>query len=182
MSYIRTRKDVEQVILGNFKTISDKLRISDPCYSRETWCSGAVENAKIGSWLAYVLKSDECLWGKRIAELHAYHDDYANHLTHTRNWQPVDFEVGVDSGQVGIFDEEAYRGGTHDEWYDECCNVTLSSSGAGIILGGVVSSSGYGDGVYTAYTLRNEDAEIIGVKVVFIEPEEEVDEDDEDYA
>ena len=39
-----------------------------------------------------------------------------------------------------------------------------------MIEGGVVSSSGHGDGCYTLYTVE-EDGEVIAMKIVFIEEE-----------
>ena len=37
----------------------------------------------------------------------------------------------------------------------------------------LVSSSGYGDGMYSLYSARNEDGDIVGLKLVFIEEEGE---------
>ena len=51
----------------------------------------------------------------------------------------------------------------------------------GIINGvGFVSSSGWGDGGYTCYTAKNEDGQIVGIKIVFIEPDYD-DDDEDDY-
>ena len=53
-----------------------------------------------------------------------------------------------------------------------------SPSGGVIDTDGIVSSSGYGDGGYPVYVTKNEDGKIIGFKAVFIDENEE-DEDEE---
>jgi len=72
----------------------------------------------------------------------------------------------MDSGLAGIFDAEKYRP-EDKEWYNLCYNITMSRDGAGVLDGGAVSESGYGDGVYACYKLE-ENGEIVAVKVVFV--------------
>jgi len=109
--------------------------------------------------------------------------------------------IGVDSGQCGIFDADNYPGGNSTGEYDDknsfygkVCELTSNEHGEeadksipyntyGIIDGfGVVSSTGYGDGCYTAYGIKNENGELIAVKIVFLEDETEKDDfyDDDD--
>ena len=91
------------------------------------------------------------------------------------------FEVGVDSGQAGIYDEDYYNkyhtaDDCDDDWYDDICNLT---NPAGTKDGKcAVSSSGFGDGGYTCYMLVNDDNQVIAISIVFIEDEEEDEEDD----
>jgi hypothetical protein len=66
--------------------------------------------------------------------------------------------IGIDSGQCGIFDDTIYpadkksRGKFDDKgsFYGECCQITLSKEKGGIMKNckGLVSSSGFGDGIY----------------------------------
>ena len=49
--------------------------------------------------------------------------------------------------------------------------------GAGVLEYGVVSSSGYGDGSYTAYVARNDNNQVIAVRIVFLSKYDE----EEDY-
>src|SRR5690606_25054488 len=92
-----------------------------------------------------------------------------------------DFVVGVDSGQAGVFDfavykdDESAKGKSNfiedEPWYSTCCDQTLSDQQAGVIEGGAVSSSGYGDGLYTAYYAIDANKEVVAIKIVFMEDE-----------
>lgn len=158
--------------LGTFQVKSGEMMVSDPCYSRDTWCQGILKNVKNGEWVAYVEKG-QTDWGNRCWSVYVVHSDYpqTNHFT-----QRVEFEVGVDSGQAGFFDNAKYHGGEdrygEDGWYDICCKATLDSKlGANVIDGGVVSSSGFGDGSYHCHVAKIGN-QIIGAKITFISEED----------
>ena len=53
------------------------------------------------------------------------------------------------------------------DWYEICCDKSLSNVGAGVIDYGVVSSSGYGDGGYSTYAVYNQDGRVVGIKLRF---------------
>jgi len=156
--------------LGQFEVISGAVRVTDPCYDTSVWCSGEIKNVRNGRWSAVVVKDRS-----RCACLIAF-------IGRTRkvddcNWMALDFEVGVDSGQAGIFDSKCYEGGTDNQkWYDKCCELTLGELGAGVIDTGCVSSSGYGDGGYVASVIKD-DKEVIAIKIDFIEDEDDEDEE-----
>ncbi len=108
-------------------TLSDKVVISDPCYSRDTWCMGT-SNVKPGPYRTLLTYTDKTAgWGTRVAELMVAHE------THTvnDNWEKTDIHVGVDSGQAGIFCDTIYphgdtgEYGEKDTFYGQCCNATL---------------------------------------------------------
>ncbi|USG65016.1 tetratricopeptide repeat protein [Brevibacillus ruminantium] len=185
--------------LGEFESNSGTLLVSDPCYERDIWCQGVVENAARGKWTAVVEKLDMGDWGDRCSALMVYHESLLEfgHIT----WEPCSFVIGVDSGQAGVFDESVYRndesviGPTEfmpeDKWYSSCCDQTLGELGAGLINGGAVSSSGLGDGAYEAFVCQNQDGVIVAVKIVFLtaedlydweEEEETEEENDPDYS
>ena len=161
--------------LGTFEVKSGKLHISDPCYEYD-------ENDKI-----CVLTLKDVLNGKYIAKisieskyndvesLTIYHEKYSevepNFLMGT---------IGVDSGQAGIFDLKYYeknQGGEFGDlnsFYGLACSLTLSKEQGGIMnYAGVVSSSGCGDGEYEVYVGANDIGEIVSVKIIFIEHDEE---------
>lgn len=183
------KKHSETLRLGTFELTGTILRVSDPCYERDVWCCGTVEDCKPGTWEAAVLSRDEGDWGIRNAILIASHtesgpglESFGNAVTgKDKAWQECPFEVGVDSGQAGIFDEAHYQddsifGGLpepkhdyNDIWYNHCCDITLSRLGAGVIHFGVVSSSGYGDGGYTAYRHTDQDGKTDAILIVFLE-------------
>lgn len=164
--------------VGTFEVKDGTFVISDPCYSLGTWCAGDIENVKKGTWNAYVFHG-QTDWGVRCWELVALHSEYPESLAANLK-EDANIDVGVDSGQAGIYDMSAFHGGEDnygDEgWYDLCCRTTLDTEfSAGVIPGGCVSSSGFGDGGYACFVARDGTAEVIGTKIVFIveaEPDE----------
>jgi hypothetical protein len=163
--------------LGTFEVKSGKLVVSDPCYERGTWCHGILEGVKNGKWVAGVSHSDERGWGIRNAELLVQHEE-VKRLIDLR-WREATFEVGVDSGQAGIFCDSVYpqskcgEYGDDSSFYGQCCNATLNTlHSADTVEGGVVSSSGFGDGGYVCEYAKNKQNEIVAVKVTFIGEEE----------
>lgn len=155
--------------------LNSKVMISDPCYGLNTWCQGIVDNVLPGSYDCFVEYSDEGEWGIRVSAIEVRHiccDEVP------RDFYPEDFEVGVDSGQAGIFDYEYYkkyhtdikeRNHVSDGWYDKVCDITLARAQAGIVDNlGLVSSSGYGDGGYTCWTARDNNDKVIAIRVEYI--------------
>jgi hypothetical protein len=175
------RRELGTDRIGTFEVKSGKLVVSDPCYTRGTWCAGVLENVRNGTWMAEVGMSDEGDWGTRVAALKVFAKGFENH----RPNELMKFEVGVDSGQVCIADEAVYPQGEPGEYgdldtfYGRACAATGDVAGVGIFENGraVNSSSGYGDGSYTGLVARNPEGEIVAVEVLFIEEEE-----DEDYS
>lgn len=178
---MRKRKDIETLSFPeSFSVEGGKLMVTDPCYNRGTWCQGTVENVQDGRWKGKLVLSDEDDWGTRVAELHAFHEDWEG----INADRPCEFEVGVDSGQAGVFSEALYPSdetgdyGDRDSFYGRACEATLGKNYpedrvyGGVITEGIVSSSGYGDGGYEAFTgIARE--KVVAIKIVFIPEEEE---------
>jgi hypothetical protein len=238
--------DISGVVdLGEFEVTSGKVRVTDPCYENDTWCSGEIENVKNGTWKSQVVKKDENMWGNRCARIICAHEKNIGYLLFGQEevgdnpWKECDFEVGVDSGQAGVFDAALYktdlkspikkignaeyylksfinmerhcldiaekqlaeannkegkvycqemvdeckatldryssseyreaemeRAKETTDFYEACCDKTLSDVGAGTIEFGCVSSSGYGDGGYTAYRIE-ENGETVAIMIDF---------------
>lgn len=166
--------------MGNCKNeiikLGNKVRVSDPCYGTNVWCSGELDNVKAGDYyvMADVKKTD---WGIRVCSLAVFNVDSMGAKDLTDFNEQVSFEVGVDSGQAGIYDVEYYnKYHTTDEaddiWYDEICNLTLSKKLYGTTENCAVSRSGYGDGGYDCFVCRNKEGQIVGIRIVFIEYED----------
>ncbi len=297
----------ELMELGTFQLTGPVMRVSDPCYTRDVWCCGTVDNCRTGTWEAAILKKVEGDWGERVSVLAARHESSRTPFSvlrswiepGKRNWSFCPFEVGVDSGQAGLFDDLHYQDSIieewdldpqtllsiHDDilrvdwynadegicgdydpdnpedmnllrfdvyvkgptgweevddasycsmipasapkdslrrtlrrifkkyrevimsypveysvkhlgenlswitdtgeevelfdqlWYDRCCQITLSRLRAGVLPNGVVSSSGFGDGGYTAFTHKDSSGRVDFIFIVFIDDrdnEEEV--------
>lgn len=100
--------------MTQFEIQSTQMRVTDPCYDKDTWCAGVLENVLPGTWVAEKEVSDEGSWGMRIARLRVYHENYT--YTEPRELTPID--VGVDSGQAGFFDESQYPEGSTGDYGD----------------------------------------------------------------
>lgn len=109
--------------------LGNKVMVSDPCYGLGTWCQGILENVLPGNYNCEVEYSDEGDWGERVSAIEVVHENYDR----STEFEPENFEVGVDSGQAGIFDYDYYtkyhsdstvRDHVDDDWYDRVCNLT----------------------------------------------------------
>jgi hypothetical protein len=109
--------------------LGEKVMVSDPCYGLNTWCQGVLENVLPGNYECEVEYKDEGVWGIRVAAIEVVHEDDGVCV-----FEAQDFEVGVDSGQAGIFDYDYYcqyhtdandRKHVDDDWYDRMCDLTL---------------------------------------------------------
>ena len=157
--------------------LGDKVMVSDPCYNVGTWCQGAVESVVPGTYHCYVEYCYDDLWGNRVAAIEVVNECFNVDLF---DYVETDFDIGVDSGQAGIFDYEYYvKNHKDDNWYYRVCNITLARESSGAIYSnGLVSSSGYGDGSYWCYVAHDLDGNgsVIAIRVEFI-----TDDDEDDY-
>ena len=184
-----------------FEVVSGKMVLSDPCYELGTWCQGIAENVKNGTWVGVLEQSDEGAWGVRNSILISMNVEAMEKNPRLEmelmssgdliNWG------GVDSGQFGHFDYDNYRKDENaidlpkvweDEWesqegdkfYRACCYQTLETEDSfGVVPFGVLSSSGYGDGSYPTYSIKDENGEYVGFITIFIGDEDD-DEDNDD--
>ena len=170
---------MEKIYLGS------EVMVSDPCYSVPTWCQHKLTNVLPGEYSTTAFKSDETGgWGTRCAALVAVHKDW---IEDDLSWRTVTAaDIGVDSGQCGIFDMESYRNdtvaeeitspspnfilpydGEGDKWYEKMCGLTLSDQQWGSYNTGVVSSSGYGDGSYRLLVAKH-NGKIVGIAIDYL--------------
>ena len=167
-------------------TLDETVMVSDPCYSDETWCQVKLKNVLPGQYLTTAHRIEDTYWGERSSVLLAVHEDY---MGQDLSWRNHPGDVGVDSGQAGIFSMASYRvddiemdtpdktyNGQEfvlpysdkpgDEWYEKMCKFTLSSEGWGSYDTGVVSTSGIGDGGYRCLVAKK-NGKIVGIAIDF---------------
>lgn len=91
-------------------TLSDKVRVTDPCYDVDTWCAGTLENVLPGEFnCSYIHEDKEWFMGKlidRVTSMEVRHESYPD-IDPTEYVPGID--VGVDSDQAGIFDYPMYK-------------------------------------------------------------------------
>lgn len=177
--------------------VNDTLLLTDPCYDKGTWCTEKVELPH-GTYSCFSEEKDG-----RVSQIFIVLDEDLE-LSELRAGE-ANGELGVDSGQLGIFNISKYREGVSKEvfekslkgeeqvvgWFEPyeendsdeekfyscCCNYTLSKQKCGIIEGvGFVSSSGYGDGCYQFRILAHPTQDrVVGLVVDFISDDEDFD-------
>jgi len=162
-------------------TLGDKVVVGDPCYQAEH-CQ--IIQVAPGSWSGEVAYMER---EARIARLTIWSTTYLYGTT-----QEV-YLLGVDSGQMGIFDadhrpfdEASLEYGQSDDemlpsaktWYRRQCDRTLSAPQWGGDAHGIVSSSGYGDGEYPCTVWYDSRGQAVKIEVLFDGYDEP--EDDED--
>lgn len=107
-------------------TLSNAVRVTDPCYNMDTWCAGTIENVLPGDFDCFSQKADTGDWGIRIANIEVRHKDYPD--VEPTEWIS-DIDVGVDSGQCGLFDNLYFSSLCEDtvekeNFYEEVCDLT----------------------------------------------------------
>ena len=144
--------------LGTFKVVSPTLVVSDPCYPIEVLESegGHVEPDELslvlnsvmqGEWKAIIYYTED----DEVAKLVALHTN----ANESGEWTQTEKDIGVDSGQAGIFDSSFYG---RDEkityevenvfdipmeaegmkFYVACSDLTNTEEQGGVMGGGVI--------------------------------------------
>jgi len=171
---------------NTFEIQTGKVYVSDPCYEVGTWCQLHLEKVRTGTWQMDMEHDDH----EVVSALVCRHIDCRYPL-----FGELAGEIGVDSGQAGVFDSQYYKSNKvaqgieltsedspivdedSDEyedggaWYNLCCDKTLGDECGGVIPFGALSSSGYGDGGYNVWVAKEND-EIVGIKIIFVEEPE----------
>lgn len=178
--------------LGEFEVVSGKLILTDPGYDIQAVRGGLgaeISKAMPGTWRAGVtlkkFEGDEFIC---FAELLAWHSTIGE--LDALSWIEGPTFLGVDSGQMGIFEAAKFRDVTivppdqkwtfgdgrsqpaieEDLWYSLCCEIA-NPEGGGTITGGVISRSGNGDGSYGYFLARNSEGSVVGVRIIFVDDE-----------
>lgn len=164
--------------------LGNEVMVSDPCYEVGTWCQQKLTDVLPGTYHSFVRQFDDGVWGRRNSTLTVVHEDY---LKEKLSWREYPTEIGVDSGQAGIFSMDTYRkdevfvgiesdfgkkygvgwkedGGEH--WYAHMVDRTLSEQSWGVYENGVVATSGIGDGGY-AMSVAKVKGKIVGITIDF---------------
>ena len=107
--------------IGRDIELGDTVAISDPCYDLLPWCCGILKNVKPGTWHTKAENLNVNCWGDRCSALIAWHESIDE--PDKDDFEKTDINVGVDSGQAGIYDYNHFKyiksDTTRDEqWYD----------------------------------------------------------------
>lgn len=101
--------------------LGKKVIISDPAYNMDTWCIGILNNVLPGTYECFYEIIEDNSWGRRIASIEVKHKDY-EFYDFPEN---IDANIGVDSGQCGIYDYDYFeKNNQKEDWYRQICNLT----------------------------------------------------------
>ncbi|MCT2347188.1 SMI1/KNR4 family protein [Niallia taxi] len=146
--------------LGTFMVESEKLIVTDPYYKMDDELQIILLNVKNGSWSAFISYTPD----EVVKNLFVFYGDKKT----SGKWHVCDKQIGVDSSQAGIFDFEKFSSDNAIQFDDEVGSLDLQGR---VVLGGAVSMSGYGDGVYEVKIKYNISKKVVGVMVNFVEEE-----------
>ena len=151
---------------GTFELLSGMLAIGDPSLpTLDEEGVGALVEARPGSWHVSYAQI-----GAAPAAVQAVHGFVAADALH---WIEADQPLVVDSGQVGVIDERFYRP-DDDRWSIRCRRLTSTHPFAGIFPAGAVSATYFAKGSYPLLLARGVDDRVLGVRVLFIDPLEQL--------
>ena len=162
-------------------TLGETVCVTDPCYERETWCATELRNVRPGLWDVFTCVDEIDCWGKRTYVIELFHRDVQQMDLEKLEWIER-ASLGVDSGQMSIFDDKYYR--TKDgsaeifeadeacknTFYESCCSLSLNYAGiyrTGGKAVGVVCASGCGDGSYPL-SIKEIDFKVVAIKINFM--------------
>jgi hypothetical protein len=167
--------------VGTFTVEAGELIVTDPCYQVDEDLQIILSNVKNGKWTASISYTDE----EVVESLFVY----CGEKKPNGKWHECQKAISVDSAQAGIFDRKVFgrdesiqyevkniydikinEGGL--KYYVACCDVVASDAQGGVVPGGAVAMSGYGDGMYEVNVKYNSSKEVVGVKIDFGEEEE----------
>lgn len=149
--------------LGN-KRFGEKIDITDPCYSRDTWCrmnDVKIESGEYQCWVGILSDAETNGWGERVAQIGIRSLDVDADLRYRKIGN-----IGVDAALAGFFNEKPDY--TEEQW-DEICEMVLGNEGvrAWMTEDGFFSNSGYGDGSYDVYAAKV-NRKIVALYIEFI--------------
>lgn len=164
--------------VGTFTVESGKLIVSDPCYQvdEEEDLQITLSNVKNGKWTACISFTP----GEVVESLLVFYGEKKP----SGKWHICEKLIGVDSAQAGIFDLKTFGRddaiqfevkNVHDieidevglKYYVACSDMVASDAQGGVVPGGAVSMSGYGDGMYEVKVKYNISKEVVGVMIDF---------------
>ncbi len=171
--------DSKIIYAGSLTNNSGKMIVSDPAYNFDEkkyatseWnLNYYVPNTRRGQWNCWISQHTYEESGKRNAAMYVIHasviDRFNDPVDSSLKWQKVSM-VGVDSGQLGVFDANVYYGG-NEMWYNKVTK-TISKNPLKAMVNSeyMITETGFGDGMYDLYTLTKKN-KIVGIRVDFID-------------
>lgn len=157
--------------------------VSDPSYDRGKWGTKKIQNVKQGAWNVLVCREEIDSFGERVYALELRYAQIDSQELSELQWADYGL-LGVDSGQMSVFDDLYYRrkNGSENEFkqdqeladafYKACCSLSTNANGVGLYYEngnavGVVCESGCGCGVYPLQ-VKMLNGKIVAIQINFM--------------
>lgn len=158
-------------IEGKTIKLGDKVRVTDPCYDMDVWCTGTLTDVLPGNYKTSIVVDVD---NQDVCELEVWHEK--------KDSDKVLFEetyddIGVDAGMAGVIDyatyEKIWSEGKHEEFYKNVSRQILNGvenrkQVIATVENGAFSSSGYGDGSYRCFVAKNAEGKIVYIRIKFL--------------
>lgn len=151
------KKKFEKVGVLNLE--GGKIDITDPCYDNDVWCRINNVNVKPGKYNCYV-KKDNSYRHQMIQEIRIVRQGSSKFAN---NWK-IHGWIGVDAGLAGFFISPK-KNYSDEEWKKFC--DSLKDDDYFVREYGFFSYSGFGDGEYDVKIAKDDDDNIIAVRIIF---------------
>ena len=159
--------------MNKFIISSGKIKVTDPYFDMDVWCSAILDNVKNGTWVAEATHEDFGVWGDRIKALLIYHDSVYSYKRKLKfRW--LDVVIGVDSGLAGFHDYNKLKdikiNFQLNQDFEHWCREEITNDSDKVISNDfcVISHAGYGNGLYSLYSVSEND-QIVAAKIVYID-------------
>lgn len=147
---------------------NNHISATDPCYDKDVWCK--IDDVKIKPG-AYMCATYIDLETERVSILQIKRKGSVRVPGDDAEWVLCG-EIGVDAGIAGFFENKPDY--SDDEW-DAFCDYINNEQSAWISqsdnfgrCNGFFSSSGYGDGMYDVYGIKNAKGEFVCLEIRFV--------------
>jgi len=170
--------------IGTWHCQSGNIRITDPCYDRNSSYNLLIDNIITGIWNAkityelydFFFTNDK--YTEKISSLLTWHYDYD--VFSSKDWQKYSYGIITNTAQVGVFDDMYYPindTGTYykNTFYRKCCNNATSKNKFGLVAYnnkyfGVNTAIEFGNGIFPIYIHKNKQNKINGIMINFTKP------------
>lgn len=177
---------VGTIVLGK------SVDVTDPCYDADTWCRATIKKVEPGTYGCYFSRNER---EKRVSccrivlESGEFAEETAARVEAGRSWRNVSDFIGVDAGIAGFFSNKPdFNDNEWDNLHNDMCsgriavgtrisekafpdaflaskeNGTAFSNGSD----GFWTSSGWGDGTYPVYAMRNNKRHVVALEIRFM--------------
>lgn len=172
--------------------IGKTVDVTDPCYDADVWCRATIKNMEPGTYGCYFSreKSEKRVSCCRIVlESGEFAEETAARVKVGRSWRNIIDAIGVDAGLAGFFSDKPDF--DDNEWRDLCDKMSSGSIAVGTRIAekayqaaflvskekgtafsngsdGFWTSSGWGDGAYPVYAMRNNKQHVVALEIRFM--------------